>query len=74
MASWLPFELLPPARWPFCFVAYGLFWAVCGPFFFPVLGRLACSLASGSKTLASQAERAAFCAILMDNSNRLHCT
>ena len=47
-------ERLPPAPWPFCFVAYGLFWAVYGPFFGPWLG----SPTSVSKTLGSQAEAA----------------
>ena len=41
---------LPPARWPFCFVAYGLFWAVVARFW-PVFAGWPAS-ASDSKTLA----------------------
>ena len=66
-------KFLPPARWPFCFVAYGPFWAVGGPFLFRFPG-WAATEASGCKTLASQAleEAAPLFPILMDNRYRLH--
>ena len=47
-------ERLPPARRPFCFVAYGLFWAVGGPFW-PRWAAGLLRLASGTKTLEMRA-------------------